>query len=63
QNVAPVVSKKVVAAEGPAFAQTLDAVSSKLTTKAVQTMNAAVSVDKQSASSVAQKFLAANGLG
>jgi osmoprotectant transport system substrate-binding protein len=63
QNVAPVVSKKVLVAEGPAFKQTLDAVSSKLTTKAVQTMNAAVSVDKQTAASVAQKFLAANGLG
>jgi osmoprotectant transport system substrate-binding protein len=63
QNVAPVVSQKVLAAEGPGFAQTLNAVSATLTTKAVQTMNAAVSVDKQSAASVAKTFLAANGLG
>ncbi|HWH10813.1 MAG TPA: glycine betaine ABC transporter substrate-binding protein [Solirubrobacteraceae bacterium] len=63
QNVAPVVSKKVLAAEGPAFAQTLNAVSATLSTKAVQTMNAAVSVDKQTAASVAKTFLAANGLG
>ncbi|HEY5195518.1 MAG TPA: glycine betaine ABC transporter substrate-binding protein [Solirubrobacteraceae bacterium] len=63
QNVAPVVSQKVLSAEGPAFAQTLNAVSATLTTKAVQTMNAAVSVDKQTAKSVAKTFLAANGLG
>jgi osmoprotectant transport system substrate-binding protein len=62
QNVAPVVSKKVLAAEGPAFQQTLDAVSAKLTTGAMQKMNAAVSLDKQSPQSVAQRFLAANGL-
>ncbi len=63
QNVAPVVSAKVVAAEGPAFATTLDAVSAKLTTQAMQSMNSAVSLDKQSPVSVAQRFLAANGLG
>jgi osmoprotectant transport system substrate-binding protein len=62
QNVAPVVSKKVLAAQGPAFATTLNAVSAKLTTPAMQQMNSAVSLDKQSAASVAQKFLAANGL-
>lgn len=62
QNVTPVVSSKVLAAEGPAFQQTLDAVSAKLTTPAMQQMNAAVAIDKQSPASVAQKFLAANGL-
>jgi osmoprotectant transport system substrate-binding protein len=62
QNVAPVVSRKVLKAEGPGFEQALDAVSAKLTTGAMQSMNAAVSPDKQSPSSVAQKFLAANGL-
>jgi osmoprotectant transport system substrate-binding protein len=63
QNVAPVVKKSVLAAEGPAFEQTLNKVSSLLTLKAIQQMNAAVSIDKQSASSVAQQFLKANGLG
>jgi osmoprotectant transport system substrate-binding protein len=63
QNVAPVVKQSVVAAEGPAFSQTLNAVSALLTTKAIQQMNAAVSIDKQSATSVAKQFLAANGLG
>jgi osmoprotectant transport system substrate-binding protein len=63
QNVAPVVSKKILTAEGPGFEQVLDAVSAKLTTPAMQSMNAAVSLDKQSPVSVARKFLAANGLG
>jgi osmoprotectant transport system substrate-binding protein len=62
QNVAPVVRKSVLTAEGPAFEQTLDAVSALLTTKAIQQMNSAVSIDKQSATSVAHGFLAANGL-
>jgi osmoprotectant transport system substrate-binding protein len=63
QNVAPVVKQSVLAAEGPAFAQTLNKVSALLTIPAIQQMNAAVSLDKQSAASVAQKFLQANGLG
>jgi osmoprotectant transport system substrate-binding protein len=62
QNVAPVLKKSVLAAEGPAFEQTLNKVSSLLTLKAIQQMNAAVSIDKQSAASVAQQFLKANGL-
>jgi osmoprotectant transport system substrate-binding protein len=62
QNVAPVVKKSVLAAEGPAFEQTLNKVSSLLTLKAIQQMNAAVSIDKQSATSVAAQFLKANGL-
>jgi osmoprotectant transport system substrate-binding protein len=63
QNVSPVIKKSVLAAEGPAFEQTLNKVSSLLTLKAIQQMNAAVSIDKQSATSVAQQFLKANGLG
>jgi len=34
-----------------------------LTTQAIQQMNRAVSIEKQSAASVAKAFLAANGLG
>jgi osmoprotectant transport system substrate-binding protein len=63
QNVAPVVKKSVLAAEGPAFAETIDKVSSLLTIPAIQQMNKAVSIDKQPASSVAAQFLKANGLG
>jgi Substrate binding domain of ABC-type glycine betaine transport system len=45
------------------FAATLNKVGALLTIKAIQRMNAAVSIDKQSAASVARQFLAANGLG
>lgn len=62
QNVTFVISKKVMAAEGPAFAQTINAVSAKLTTPAMQKMNAAVDLDKNSPADVARKFLQANGL-
>jgi len=62
QNVAPVVKQSVVAAEGPAFQQTIDKVSSLLTLPAIQKMNAAVALDQQSPATVAHQFLAANGL-
>ena len=62
QNVAPLVKQSVVTAEGPAFTQTLNQVSALLTINAIQQMNAAVSIDKQSAASVATKFLKDNGL-
>jgi osmoprotectant transport system substrate-binding protein len=62
QNVAPEVSKKVLDAEGPEFAATLNAVSAKLTNEAMQKMNAAVALDKQKPSDVAKQFLQANGL-
>jgi osmoprotectant transport system substrate-binding protein len=62
QNVAPTVSQKVLTAEGPAFAQTINAVSAKLTTEAMQKMNAAVDLDKQKPAAVAKAFLSANGL-
>jgi osmoprotectant transport system substrate-binding protein len=62
QNVAPVVSQKVLDREGPAFAQTLNSVSSKLTAEAMQRMNAAVDIDKRKPAAVAKAFLAANGL-
>jgi osmoprotectant transport system substrate-binding protein len=62
QNVAPVVSQKVVKAEGPAFAKALNAVSAKLTTPAIQAMNKAVVLDKKDPGAVAAAFLKANGL-
>jgi osmoprotectant transport system substrate-binding protein len=62
QYVAPVVKKSVLSAEGPAFEETLNKVSSLLTLQAIQKMNAAVSLDQQSPASVAHQFLAANGL-
>jgi osmoprotectant transport system substrate-binding protein len=62
QNVAPVVGKKVLSAEGPAFAQTLNAVSALLSTEAMRRMNAAVVLDKQDPAAVASAFLKANNL-
>lgn len=62
QNVAPIVSQKVLAAEGPAFAQTINKVSALMTIPAIQKMNAAVALDQQPYPAVARQFLQANGL-
>jgi osmoprotectant transport system substrate-binding protein len=62
ENAAPIVSNKVIAAEGPEFASTLNAVSALLTLPAIQQMNAAVILDKQSPATVAEAFLKANHL-
>jgi osmoprotectant transport system substrate-binding protein len=62
QNVAPVVSRKTLQEQGPAFAQTINEVSSKLTVEAMRTMNAAVDIDKQQPKDVARQFLEANQL-
>ena len=62
EQVTPVVNQKTLSKEGPAFAQTINAVSAKLTTKAMQQMNGAIDLDKQSPASVAKQFLQANGL-
>jgi osmoprotectant transport system substrate-binding protein len=62
QNAAPVVRKSVLKREGPAFEQTLDAVSSRLTTAAMQRMNAAVVLDHRTPAAVAREFLRAQGL-
>jgi osmoprotectant transport system substrate-binding protein len=62
QNAAPVVKKSLLTQEGPAFAQTLNAVSSKLTLEAMRKMNGAVVLDKQDPAKIAGQFLSANGL-
>jgi osmoprotectant transport system substrate-binding protein len=62
QNVSPIVSQKVLTAQGPEFAATLNAVSATLTTEAMQKMNAAVDLDKQKPADVAKQFLQANSL-
>jgi osmoprotectant transport system substrate-binding protein len=61
-NVAPVVPVKVLQAEGPAFAATIDKVSSLLTTAVMRQLNAAVDVSGQDPKVVAQQFLASHGL-
>jgi osmoprotectant transport system substrate-binding protein len=62
QNVAPIVDKKVLSEQGPAFEETVNKVSKLLTIPAIQQMNKAVSVEKQSPAAVAKQFLSANGL-
>jgi osmoprotectant transport system substrate-binding protein len=62
QNVVPVFSRTVIAAEGPVFRQTVEAVSAKLTTQAMRRMNAAVELDKRRSADVALAFLRANRL-
>ena len=55
EPVVPVVASRVLEAEGPAFARALDAVSARLTTVAMQKMNAAL--EDHSAEDVARDFL------
>ena len=62
QNVTFVVRSAVLSREGPAFAQTVNAVSARLSTQALRVMNADVALDQQTPSAVAQQFLGANGL-
>jgi osmoprotectant transport system substrate-binding protein len=62
QNVAPVVSKALVASLPPLFRRTVDAVSAKLTQNAIIAMNKAVIIDKKTPKTVARTFLKANGL-
>src|SRR5437868_2882728 len=63
QNVAPIVSKQILASGGAKFTAAVNAVSSKLTIAAMIAMNKAVDVDKKTPAAVAAAFLKANGLG
>jgi osmoprotectant transport system substrate-binding protein len=62
QNVAPVVSRRLVAQLGPRFTSVVNAVSKKLSQRAMIAMNKAVGVDKRPAAVVARAFLRANKL-
>ncbi len=63
QNVAPVVSQKLLkGANGTLLENTLNAVSAKLTLAAMRAMNKANVVDKVTPKQVAAGFLKANGL-
>ena len=64
QNVAPEVSNKLLTALGSKaakFKSTMNAVSAKLTQKAILAMNSAVVNNKQTPKAVASTFLKANG--
>ena len=62
QQVAPVVSKKLVSENGTRLTSTLNRVNSLLSLRAMIAMNKAVALDKKSAAAVAKSFLKANGL-
>jgi osmoprotectant transport system substrate-binding protein len=57
QNESPLVRQKVLDVEGPAFGDTLNAVSKVLTTTVMRQMNASVVLQGQSPSVVADQFL------
>jgi osmoprotectant transport system substrate-binding protein len=57
QNEAPLVRQKVLDMEGPAFADTLNAVSKVLTTQVMRQMNASVALRGESPTKVADEFL------
>jgi osmoprotectant transport system substrate-binding protein len=61
-NMIPVLRKDLAAAGGSELADTLNAVSAKLTTDALTQMGVKVSVDKQKSEDVAKQFLTDNGL-
>ncbi len=62
QNVTFAVRSDVLAREGPAFRETINAVTAELSTQALRVMNAAVDLDQQSPAVVARQFLLASGL-
>ncbi|MCW2978138.1 MAG: Substrate-binding region of ABC-type glycine betaine transport system [Actinomycetia bacterium] len=62
QNVAPVLSQTLATDGGATLASTVNAVSAKLSLKAMIAMNKAVAIDKKSAVDVASAFLTANKL-
>ena len=61
QNVAPVISRKLLDA-APGLADAADAVSAQLTTEAMQQMNAAVALRGEDPAAVAGRFLRERGL-
>jgi osmoprotectant transport system substrate-binding protein len=61
-NAVPVVPLKVLAAEGPQFAATINRVSALLTMPAIRQLNAAVDIDNETPQTAAAQFLQVHGL-
>jgi osmoprotectant transport system substrate-binding protein len=61
-NVVPVVTQKALAAEGPAFAATIDSVDRLLSTRVMRQLNAEVQLGGRTPQAVAQTFLQDHGL-
>lgn len=62
QNVAPVVKQEIAVQGGDELADTVNAVSEKLTEDAIIAMNSAVAIDQKTPKAVALQFLEANNL-
>ncbi len=61
-NVVPVATSAVLAAEGPAFAGTIDQVDALLSTSVMRELNAEVDLGHENPERVAREFLQAHGL-
>jgi len=61
-NVVPVVPLRVIAAEGPQFAATINRVTALLTLTAIRQLNTAVDIDNQDPATVATRFLREHAL-
>jgi osmoprotectant transport system substrate-binding protein len=61
-EVIPILPRRVLLAEGPAFAATIDQVNRLLTLSAIRRLNAAVDIHNQDPATVAKQFLQAHGL-
>ena len=61
-NVVPVVSAKMLAEEGPAFAETINKVTALLTLPVIRELNAEVDLAGETPAGVASRFLADHGL-
>ncbi len=61
-NVVPVVPNKVLLAEGPAFADTINRIDALLTTAVMRRLNQAVDIGGQDPAAVARQFLETHGL-
>ena len=61
-NVVPVVTAQTLAAEGPAFSDTINRVSGLLTLTVIRELNAQVDLSGQDPATVAKDFLIASGL-
>jgi osmoprotectant transport system substrate-binding protein len=62
QNLVPIASKELADAGGSALADTLNAITAKLTTEALTQLGASINIDHNEIPDVAKKFLKDNGL-
>lgn len=62
ENIVPVVRRTVIDRYGQPFARLVDAVSARLTTASLRSLNRRVTIDAQSVAAVAHDWLVAHGL-